>query len=144
MKTPRARREIPLPTYAVDVLRRHRKEQAERQLALGEGWFRDEALGELVIDRGDGGPIDPDNFTAAVKRFGKAAGLDRRTRLHDIRHAVATQLARDRVELVTVSAILGHSSAAFTATTYQHAFEGMKRAAADSLGAAFFGDAEVR
>jgi integrase len=136
-KSSRSRREVRLPAFAVARLRQHRKDQAERSLALGSGWFRDEALGELVCDRGDGGPIDPDNLTKAFFRHAKAAGLDPRTRLHDVRHAVATRLAQDGVPLVAVSALLGHSSASFTATTYQHWTEALAGQTADAIDRAF-------
>ncbi len=136
-KTSRARREFKLPTFAIERLKQLRRDQARRQWSLGAGWFRDEALGELICERGDGGPIDPDNFTAAFKRHAKTAGFDPRTRLHDVRHAVATKLAEDGVPLVAVSALLGHSSAGFTASVYQHAFTTMTDRAAEALDAAF-------
>ncbi|MEX0990646.1 MAG: site-specific integrase [Actinomycetota bacterium] len=138
-KTPRAVRELKLPAFAVELLRAHRRAQTDRQLKLGAGWFKDQALGELICERGDGGPIDPDNLTQAFKRYAKAAGLDQRTRLHDVRHAVATKLAEDGVPLVAVSALLGHSSAAFTASVYQHAFTTMTDQAAAALDVAFGG-----
>jgi integrase len=37
-KTPRARRTLALPAFAVEYLRRQRHDQAERRLLLGEAW----------------------------------------------------------------------------------------------------------
>jgi integrase len=45
------------------------EDQASRALALGSGWFQDDELVGLVCDRGDGGPIDPDNLSTAFRRF---------------------------------------------------------------------------
>jgi integrase len=49
-KTDRARREIPLPAFAVERLRAHKADQARRRLALGVGWTDL----DLVCERGDG------------------------------------------------------------------------------------------
>src|SRR6266508_4711898 len=51
--------------------------------------------------------------------------------LHDVRHAVATELGRRGVQPVIVSAVLGHASPSFTIAVYQHAWvEGPSEAAA--------------
>jgi integrase len=73
-----------------------------------------------VCDRGDGQPIDPDLLSVAFKRAAKAAGVER-VRLHDLRHAYATRLARSGLHPVETSELLGHASPAFTMSVYQHA-----------------------
>ena len=132
-KTDRARREIALTASAVERLRRHRQEQATRRLALGPGWTDL----DLVCDRGDGKPLDPDAFTRAFKRFAKQVGLDPRTRLHDARHGVATTMLGQGVHPAIASAVLGHASPAFTMSVYQHVLDGMTAQAADALEVAF-------
>jgi integrase len=131
-KTDRARREIALPPAAVARLRRYRQEQAARRLALGPGW----AGLDLVCERGDGQPFDPDAFTHAFKRLAARAGLDPRTRLHDSRHGVATTLLSKGVHPAIASAVLGHASPAFTMSVYQHVLDGMTATAAAALGEA--------
>jgi integrase len=91
-KTPRARRQISLPTFALERLRRHRREQAERRLLVGPGW----ADLDLICDRGDGRPLQPDSWTGAFKRIAASAGLPAAMRLHDVRHGYATALHRFR------------------------------------------------
>jgi len=112
----------------------HKSAQAERRASLGVPWVgpdkRDE---DLVCDRGDGGPIDPDAFTHAFKRIASKAGLPGTTRLHDVRHAVATAMLASGVETKLASAVLGHSSAAFTADQYMHVLRGMTRAATGAI-----------
>lgn len=63
-KTDRSRRELVLLPVA-ERLRRHRAEQLERRMALGEGWHDL----DLVCDRGDGMWLTPDAFTDAFKRL---------------------------------------------------------------------------
>jgi integrase len=58
-------------------------------------------------------------------------------RLHDVRHGVATTLLERGVHPAIASAVLGHSSPAFTMGTYQHVLDGMTEVAAEALAAAF-------
>lgn len=60
------------------------------------------------------------------------------TRLHDVRHAVATELGRRGVQPVIVSAVLGHASPAFTVAVYQHAWQEGPSEPAQALEAAPF------
>jgi integrase len=131
-KTARGRREVPIPAFLVDRLREHRTEQKRRRLAVGAGWTDL----DLVCDRGAGQPIDPDAFSYGFTRIRKDAGLEG-VRLHDLRHAVATELARRGVSPTVTSRVLGHASEAFTMATYQHPDERMMDAAADALGDVF-------
>jgi integrase len=132
-KTDRARREISLPSFVTERLRRHRVEQAERRLRAGDTW--DDT--DLVCDRGDGGPLDPDSFSNAFRRLARSAGLPAEVRLHDVRHGVATALLEQGVHPAIASAVLGHSSPAFTMATYQHVTDGMTDKAAAALDVAF-------
>ncbi len=128
-KTQRSRRMIALPPFVIPVLKAHRAEQASRRLTLGAGWEDH----DLVFERGDGGPLDPDSFTHATKRLIRKAGLDPATRLHDLRHSLATTLLEEGIDAAVVSAVLGHSSPGFTAATYQHVTEGLTEQAAAAV-----------
>lgn len=75
-----------------------------------------------MCERGDGAPCDPDSLTHGFARIAKAAGLDG-VRLHDLRHGVATALAKAGTPAYVTSKVLGHSSVHFTANAYQHADE---------------------
>jgi integrase len=140
-KTKRARRILQLPAFALDRLRSHRREQLERRSILGGKWcdpLDDEGSPiALVCESGDGSFLHPDSFTHAFKRFGRLAGLHPSTRLHDVRHAVATKLGRQGVHGVIVSAVLGHASPAFTIAVYQHAWQEGPFEAAVALEKAF-------
>jgi integrase len=104
LKTRRARRTVALPSFTVERLRQHRRDQLERRSTLGPAW-RDPIDDDgqriaLVCERGDGLFLHPDAFTHAFKRFVRVAGLHPSTRLHDVRHAIATELGRRGVHSV--------------------------------------------
>jgi integrase len=104
-------------------------------LLLGAAWIDD----DLVCDRGDGGPLDPDAMSRATKRFVVRAGLPAGVRLHDVRHGVATAMLASGVDTKIASAVLGHSSAAFTADQYQHVLRGMTKSATSAIDKALGG-----
>ena len=107
-KTDRARREVTLPVFALEALKRHRTAQTQRRLRLGEGWVD----GDLINDRGDGGPLHPDSFSTAFKRLTRKVGLPKRTHLHDVRHTFATMMLAEGVHPAIASSVLGHANPA--------------------------------
>jgi integrase len=127
-KTPRARRTISLPPSTVATLRRHRAEQAERRLLCGPAWQE----GDLVVDRGDGGPVNPDSLSHAFAGMAESIGLGD-VRLHDLRHAFATTAIAAGVNVKAVSEALGHASTAFTMDTYQAVLPSMGEAVAAAI-----------
>jgi integrase len=135
---------IQLPAFALERIRTYRREQLERRTLLGARWqdpLDDErAPLALVCERGDGAFLHPDSFAHAFKRFGRQAGLHPSTRLHDVRHAVATELGRQGVHRVVVSAVLGHASPAITIAVYQQAWQEGPYEAAAALEKAFASD----
>ena len=139
-KTDRSRREIALPPFAVERLRRHRQEQTARRLALGPGWVDL----DLVCEVDDGSAIDPDAFGKGFRRIARDAGLPAATRLHDLRHGVATTMLGQGVHPAIASAVLGHSSAGFTMSVYQHVTDGMTAQAASAIEEALGGPGRSR
>lgn len=131
-KTERARREVPLRAMVVERLRLHRVEQSRRRLAIGEAWHEL----DLVCERGDGAPLDPSSFTHGFSRIARSSGLEG-VRLHDLRHGVATILAKQGTRPEVTSKILGHASVDFTANVYTHPDEETIDRALSGLEAAF-------
>ncbi len=99
---------------------------------LGAGWTDL----DLICDRGDGKPFDPDSFTHGFGRIAESVGM-RGVRLHDLRHAVATEMARRGVSPTVTSRVLGHASETFTMSVYEHPDDAMLDAAADALADVF-------
>src|SRR5262249_53398964 len=84
-KTERARA-ITLPSFAIDELRRLKREQAEALFTLGVRQTED----TLVCARRDGAPLQPQSLTHEFPRFlARLKGFPR-VRFHDLRHSHAT------------------------------------------------------
>lgn len=130
-KTARARRTVVLPATALERVVRFKLAQAEALLALG---VRQTPATLLVTDE-KGGPQDPSGYSKAAKRFAAAVGLPG-ARLHDSRHGVATALMAVHPKIA--SAVMGHSSEAFTMATYQHLQTGHAEEAAGAIEAALY------
>lgn len=127
-KTGTARRTIHIPVSTVVALKSHRKAQAMRRLLLGEAWEDN----DLVVDRGDGGPVIAASLSAGFARIADSVGLGV-VRLHDLRHGFAVALLRAGVSVKVVSEALGHSRASFTLDTYMHVLPGMGEQVASAI-----------
>jgi integrase len=110
---------VTLPPFAVEALRRHRKDQAERRLLPGKAW-----QGDYFFDRGDGRPWEPGELSHAFMRAAKRAGVPG-TRLHDLSHGFATTLLASGVHPKVASEALGHSTTAITLDVYSHVLPSM-------------------
>lgn len=55
----------------------------------------------------------------------------------DLRHTFATMALQNKIDIKTISDILGHSTVATTINTYLHVTEQMQRSAADSIDRRF-------
>jgi integrase len=118
-------RTISLDRDTVAILREHRRQQAEDQLAAGSAWIDTDGL---VFTSRWGEPLYPDTVTALmtklINRHNKpitppAAPLPH-TRLHDLRHLHATTLLLAGVPVHVVAARLGHADPAVTLRVYSH------------------------
>jgi integrase len=89
---------------------------------------------DLVLDRRDGGPLNPDSLSHAFAELAKRVGLAE-VRLHDLRHAFATTLLSAGVNVKVVSEALGHASTAFTIDTYAHVLPTMGKQIAAAIEA---------
>ena len=75
----------------------------------------------------------PDSVVNLHKKILKEAGLEH-IRFHDLRHTFATLALQNGVDVKTVSAMLGHSSAGFTLATYTHTTTAAQHQAAAIMG----------
>jgi integrase len=124
-------RSVALGTVAVNVLREHRKRQAQEQLLVGGEW-RD--LG-LVFSTEFGDFLSPTTLRLALRRSLTRAGLPT-IRFHDLRHSAATLMLSRGVHPKMASEMLGHSTIAITLDLYSHVTANMQRQAADAIDAA--------
>ena len=69
----------------------------------------------------------------AWKQTLQRAGITRRIRPYDLRHAFATELIAGGVDVGTVAKLMGHSTPTMLLTHYQHVMDKQKRAAVEAL-----------
>jgi integrase len=126
-------RAIVLPAYAIEELRRLKRQQAEELLALGV-----RQTGEtLVCCRADGEPLQPRSLTQQFTKLLKGVKDLPRMRFHDIRHTHATQLLADGVHPKVAQERLGHSTITTTMDLYSHVTDTMQADAATRLDKAY-------
>ncbi len=79
-------------------------------------------------------PVNPERIAAWWRRARDRAGVDKRWRLHDLRHwSATTSIARGH-DIRTVANRLGHANPAMTLWVYAHAVESADGPVADMLG----------
>ena len=77
-------------------------------------------------------PMNPDSAYRRLKVLLKQAGLPD-IRFHDLRHTFATLALQGGMDIKTLSAMLGHVSAATTLDIYTHISDDMQRQAAANI-----------
>ena len=133
-KTARSRRQITLTQAAVDALRHHRVEQAQKRLKLDTAWEDY----DLVFADEIGRPVSPWILIRHFQALLAKADLPK-IRFHDLRHTAATLLLGRGVHPKIVSEMLGHSNIATTLDLYSHVTPVMQRQAADMMDAVLAG-----
>jgi len=129
-KTAHGRRSIALPASCVESLRRHRIQQLERRLELGEIW-QDR---DFVFTNQTGGPFHVNTLVRRFRALTARAGVPA-IRFHDLRHTSATLLLAGGVHPKVVQERLGHADVGITLNRYSHVSPQMQRDAADTLDA---------
>jgi integrase len=125
-------RAITLPGYAVEELRRLKREQAEGLLGLGVRQTSE----TLVCCRADGAPHRPIALSYEFARFMRRLKELPRVRFHDLRHSHATQLLASGIHPKVASERLGHASIGITLDLYSHVTDTMQGEAASKLDSA--------
>lgn len=124
-KTNRGQRPIAIPTFVVDTLITHKRQQNAIRLRCGSSWEDH----DLVMCLQNGKPLvhrTVDNHWYALL---EKAALPK-IRFHDIRHTHATLLLKQGVHPKIVSERLGHSAIGITLDTYSHVLPGLQEQAA--------------
>jgi len=124
-KSTKGRREVALPTVALESLKAHREAQQHHRELLGDGYGKE----DLICCVEDGSIWKPSAFTSAYRdllRRRKLSGPN----FHALRHAHASWLIKSGVDVKTVSTRLGHARTSFTMDRYVHAMPGQDEEAA--------------
>ncbi len=168
-KTDKSRRTLPLPPVLVGELRALRAEQEERRRTIGDcpagiacrvaacAHWHDFGL---IFCQPNGKPLHAHNMVRDFRRVARLDGLRAasrakgtpeealpkslpRVRFHDLRHGVGAHLGKLGVPVKVIQEYLGHSSPAFTLSTYVHTFPAMKEDAAARLAEWLLGNVNV-
>ncbi len=139
-KRPRSSRQVALNPWLLDVLRGHRDRQQEEMAFWGGApTARPEQLNmDLVFTTRSGTWLDPRHVLRDFHRQLDRAGLPH-CRIHDLRHAMASEWIAAGVNIQIVSERLGHASIAFTLEVYGHLLPHAQADAAVRMGEAWVG-----
>lgn len=125
-KTASGERVLPLPSKALESLKRFSARQATEKLAAGEGYTE---TGYVVVNE-LGTALNTRQLREHAYRTMRRLGL-RQVRLYDARHSCLSYLAVNGVPDVVLAAWAGHTNASFTKRKYVHVdAEDMRAAAA--------------
>lgn len=127
-KTKKSRRNIDITAEVLEVLRQHKKKQAQNKLLLGQA-YEDY---NLVFCQANGRPIHPDTPSSWFPNFLESIGLPK-LNFHCLRHTHASLLLKAGVDIKVISERLGHSSIRITYDIYSHLMPGMQSEAAQKL-----------
>jgi integrase len=129
-KTKTSRRTILLPDNVCYMLKRFRLWQKVRDIRFATHY----STSPWVLSNPQGKPRSPSSFSGHdFKQLLDLAGIDRKFRIHDMRHTHATWLLEAGVNIKVVSERLGHSSIRITLDTYAHVLQTMQQEAVDTL-----------
>ncbi|MBP3339413.1 MAG: site-specific integrase [Lachnospiraceae bacterium] len=126
-KTKGSRRTIYMSDYVADLLKEHKKNQMELQMAI-----KDFKHPEMVFTSSTGDYKDRSCLNTSFKRFLRGTEFEFLT-LHCLRHSNATLLLNSNVDIKIVSEHLGHSDIGTTANIYADVLESSKRKTADII-----------
>jgi integrase len=150
-KTANSRRTITLPPEVAEELRRvlarQRVERKKRgDCETGVQCTRPRCKHwhplDLVFCQPNGQPLHVHNLRQGdLRRLCKKLGLPYHRALHNMRHGHGSYLLQRGVSVKVVQERLGHSTAAFTLSTYTHVLTGMQAHAAEAISAMLRGKA---
>jgi integrase len=123
-------RKITVPAFAVEELRRLKREQAENLIGLGVR----QTAETRVCTQPDGRPISPNVLTNYFSRVAKRLAIP--IHFHSLRHTHATQLLLEGVHPKVAQERLGHATVAMTLDIYSHVTERLRDDAAAKIDAA--------
>lgn len=121
-------RTIAIAPFVVEVLRRHKVQQAEARLKAGPLWQNS----GFVFCNEVGEHLSPNTVYHNFKRIAASIGLPD-ARLHDLRHSYAVAAIKSGDDIKTVQGNLGHATASFTLDVYGHVTDQMKRDSAERM-----------
>ena len=112
----------------MDILKEYREWQNEQKEICGGSWVDTNRL----FTKWNGEPMAATAPAYFLDTFAKRNDM-RRVTVHSFRHFNASALINEGVDVVTVQAALGHSTAATTLSIYSHAFSNAQTKAMEAI-----------
>ena len=104
--------------------------------AIMEAWYRKDKEKDIAYVISWGGR-KVRNINRAWHSALHRAGIERRIRPYDLRHAFATYALAGAADIGSVASIMGHADASMILKTYQHVQDTQKRAAVEAVSDVF-------
>lgn len=117
-KTQKSKRVSKMPTYIMDKLREFKNEQDKEIAQLGSNWEETDRL----FTKWNGLPMNPQTPFEWLKGYCGRIGIEFHN-IHSLRHLHASLLIFQGVDIVAVSADMGHSEISTTLNMYSHMFQ---------------------
>lgn len=133
-KTETSKRKLSLPGPVIDLLKQYKVQQAKEKLKKGDIW-QDKGF---VFTQWNGEPMNTYTVSHWFPKFLEEHNLKKIT-FHQLRHTYATLLLTvGKLDIKSVSKLLGHSNASTTSNIYSHALESVNEIAADKMSDMLF------
>lgn len=116
----------------IEILKKYKKEQQEKQMKLGSQWIQT----NRVFTTEFGGDIHPDTPTKIFQKIIKKYNLKHLT-FHGLRHSGISHMIECGVPISVISRKVGHSSVQVTDAYYSHFFDDEFKQAANSMNDIF-------
>ena len=120
-KTPKSIRTVAIPAQAIAILIQEHEEHPDNPY--------------LFPSPKTGTMYDPSTIRRIHRKLLQRAGIEENVRFHDLRRTFTTLMIQNGADLKTLSAMLGHYSAAFTLDVYGNVTNIMQTNAAEKIGA---------
>ena len=115
-KTKRSRRTLEVPARCVEVLRLHRRDQLQVQVAAGERWVDL----DLVFTTSLGRPRDAANVRRAFRRVAAVERLDAAAWTpRELRHSFVSLLSSTGLSIEEIAHLVGHANTCVTESAYR-------------------------
>ncbi|MBR5091473.1 MAG: site-specific integrase [Ruminiclostridium sp.] len=127
-KTKKSIRDMKLPVFVIDLLKAFKSEQDAERKRIGTKWVYTDRL----FVKWNGLPMNNNTPYFWFSEFCEANHF-RFCDIHSLRHFFASSLINANVDLVAVSAALGHSTVSTTSNIYLHAFQEASARASNAI-----------
>ena len=127
-KTKSSKRVSKMPAIIMELLRKFKTEQAIEAVQLGTKWIENDRL----FTKWNGEPMNPQTPFEWLKGYCERIGVPFKN-IHSLRHLHASLLIFEGVDVVAVSADMGHSVVCTTLNLYSHMFQEAKARNCDAI-----------